>query len=151
MAIVRVNITMAAFAAPMTVSPGRGGLRRVGCHVHDDAACAAAHARQDGAGHMHRRQAQLGECASHVGCRDIDEQFRPDVGRGRAHQDVDTGQDLFGLRRDGDCGVGIGGVTGDEVRGCTDFGDRLRGQPAAVGIAPDDHDPRYAGGGERPG
>jgi len=36
-----------------------------------------------------------------------------------AHQYVDAGQDLIGLGGDGGGGVGIYGVAGDKVHGCT--------------------------------
>src|SRR5271156_108021 len=49
------------------------------------------------------------------------------------------------------CGVRIRCVADDKVRSSTEFGDRLRGQLAAFGVATGDHDPGYAGRCERPG
>ena len=81
----------------------------------------------------------------------VDEQLRPHVGGGAAHQDVDTRQDPVCLCRNSCGGDRIRCVADDKVCGSTEFGDRLRGQLTAFGVATGDHDPRYARRRQRPG
>ena len=66
------------------------------------------------------RQRKLGEPATDVRCRDIDGNNSGRTSAAvRAHQYVDAGQDLIGLGGDDGGGVGIYGVAGDKVHGCT--------------------------------